>query len=241
MEYDLEKQRLQLEMERQLLNAHVKVEQAQSELSDGSDSSGDISNRSSDLPSLPKKTLHETVRRFLDSCDEDRPGPDPTLPLQPRKNLPSSDIPDRPVGVVNAPEVQSILKVQQEAVKQHDKEVHLIFSGLERIEMPKREFLSFNGDPKRYPQFIKSFEINVERRVKEDDEKLSYLIMYCKGAAKDAIENCLMLPPEKGYKEAKEILRKNFGQKHIIVRAFFDKVVKGPQICAWKSEKHDMK
>ena len=122
-------------------------------------------------------------------------------------------------------------------MRQHDEAVRLMVSGLERIEMPKREFLSFDGDPKRYPRFIKSFEINVERRVKEDDEKLSYLIQYCKGAAKDAIENCLMLPPEEGYKEAKEILRKNFGQKHTIVRAFIDKVVKGPQIRAWESEK----
>ena len=82
--------------------------------------------------------------------------------------------------------------------------------------------------------------------MKEDDEKLAYLIQYCNGAAKDAIENCLMLPPKEGYKEAKEILHKNFGQKHIIVRGFIDKVVKGPQIRAWESEKlsqlaHDMK
>ena len=235
MEYDLEKQRLQLEMERQLLNARVEVEQAQIELSDGSGGSGDISNRASDLPSLPKQTLQETVRRFLASCDEDRPGPDSTLPLQPKKKLPSSDIPERPVEVVN--EVQSFSKVQQEAMKRHDEAVRLMVSGLERIEMPKKEFLSFDGDPKRYPRFIKSFEINVKRRVKEDDEKLSYLIQYCKGAAKDAIENCLMLPPEEGYKEAKEIIRKNFGQKHIIVRAFIDKVVKGSQIRAWESEK----
>ena len=190
-----------------------------------------------DLPLLPNQTLHETVRRFLASCDEDRPGPDPTLPLQPSKNLPSSDIPDRPVGVVNAPEVQSILKVQEKAVKQHDEAVRLMVSGLARIEIPKREFLSFDGDPKRYPRFIKSFEINVERRVKEDDEKLSYLIQYYKGAAKDAIKNCLMLPPEQGYREVKEILRKNFGQKHIIVRAFINKVVKGPQFRAWESKK----
>ena len=126
-------------------------------MSYGSGAGGDISNRSSDLPSLSKKTLHKIVRRFLDSCDEDRPGPDPTLPLQPRKKLPSSYIPDLPVSVVNAPEVQSSLKVQQAAVKQHDKEVRLIFSGPERIEMPKREFLSFNVDPRRYPQLIKSF------------------------------------------------------------------------------------
>ena len=67
--------------------------------------------------------------------------------------------------------------------------------------------------------------------------KLTYLIEYCKVFAKDAIENCLMLPPEKSYKEAKEILHKNFGQKHIIVRAFINKVVKGPQIRTWESEK----
>ena len=46
-----------------------------------------------------------------------------------------------------------------------------------------------------------------------------------------------MLPPEQGYREVKEILRKNFGQKHIIVRVFIDKVVRGPQIRAWESEK----
>ena len=93
MERDLEKLRLQVEKERQLLNACVEVEQAQIELSDGSGDSGNISNRSPDLPSLPKQMLHETVHRFLASCDKDQPGPDLTLPLQPRKNLPS-DIPD---------------------------------------------------------------------------------------------------------------------------------------------------
>ena len=72
--------------------------------------------------------------------------------------------------------------------------------------MPKREFHSFDSDPKRCPRLINSFEINVEQRVKDVDEKLSYLMQYCKGTAKDAIENCLMLLPEEGYEEAKEIL-----------------------------------
>lgn len=64
---------------------------------------------------------------------------------------------------------------------------------------------------------FKSFEINVERKVKEDDERLSFLIQYCEGAAKEATESCVMLSSEQGYLEAKEILRKNFGQKHIIL------------------------
>ena len=46
-----------------------------------------------------------------------------------------------------------------------------------------------------------------------------------------------MLPSEEGYKEAKEIFCKNFGQKHTIVRAFIDKVGKRPQIRTWESER----
>ena len=103
--------------------------------------------------------------------------------------------------------------------------------------MPKRELMSFDGDPKGYPRFIKGFEVNVERRVKDYDERLTFLIQYCRGAAKEAIENCIMLPPEQGYREVKDILRKNFGQKHIVVRAFIDKVIKGPQIRASKPDK----
>ena len=46
-----------------------------------------------------------------------------------------------------------------------------------------------------------------------------------------------MLPPEQGYREAKDILRKNFGQKHIVVHAFIDKVIRGPHIQASEPDK----
>ena len=115
--------------------------------------------------------------------------------------------------------------------------IGLVTLGLERLEMPKREFLYFDGDPKRYPRFMKNFEVNLEHRVQDDNTRLSYLIQYCTGVAKEAIENCVLLPADQGYHEAKDILRKNFGQKHIIVHAFIDKVVKGPQIKASDPEK----
>ena len=102
--------------------------------------------------------------------------------------------------------------------------------------MPKREVISFDGDPRKYSRFIKSFEINVERRVNADDERLSYLIQFCSGVAKDAFENCVILPPVQGYREAKDILQKKFGQKHITVRAFIERVMR-PQIRASDAEK----
>lgn len=72
----------------------------------------------------------------------------------------------------------------------------------------------------------------MERRVKDYDERLTFLIQYCRGAAKEAIENCIMLPPGQGYREAKDILHENFGQKHMVVRASIDKFIRGPQVRA---------
>ena len=59
--------------------------------------------------------------------------------------------------------------------------------------MPKREFLYFDGDSSKYPRFIKSFELNVESMIKDDNVRLSYLIQYCTGKAREAIENCVIL------------------------------------------------
>ncbi|KAK3748976.1 hypothetical protein QZH41_019097 [Actinostola sp. cb2023] len=74
-----------------------------------------------------------------------------------------------------------------------------------------------------FPLFMKNFEINVESKEEHDSDRLSYLIQFCKGKAKEAIEHCIIMPPEEGYKRAKDILRKNFGRTHIVSKAFLDK------------------
>ena len=109
--------------------------------------------------------------------------------------------------------------------------------GLEKLDMSKQEFLYFDGDPSRYPRFITNFEVNVESSITDDNVRLFYRIQYCTGKAKEAIENCVILPGPEGYEAAREILRKNFGQRHVIIRSFIDKVVKGPQLKSSDGEK----
>ena len=58
------------------------------------------------------------------------------------------------------------------------------------MDMSRREFLYFDGDPSRYRRFIENFELNVESTIEDDNIGLSYLIQYCTGKAKEAIENC---------------------------------------------------
>ena len=72
--------------------------------------------------------------------------------------------------------------------------------------------------------------LNVESTIEDDNIRLSYLIQYCTGKAKEAIENCVILPGSEGYKAARDILKRNFGQRHVIIHSLIDKVVKGPQL-----------
>ncbi|XP_067030756.1 uncharacterized protein [Acropora muricata] len=234
--HELDKESLRVELQMELLNARADAEQAKIELSMANEVSEGLSNRSISSLNVPKQTLHETVGKYLESCDK-VPRLPPTPLQQPERTPYEQVFSCHSADSINVPEVQRFLQSQQEAIKQQDETVRLVATGLERLGMPKRELMSFDGDPKGYPRFIKGFEVNVERRVKDYDERLTFLIQYCRGAAKEAIENCIMLPPEQGYREAKDILRKNFGQKHIVVRAFIDKVIRGPQIRASEPDK----
>ena len=230
-----EHERQRLDKEKELFKARFVADQAQIEVDFCSDSERVFES----FNQLPKQTPDEAIGKYLQSCERD-PGQAHEFSsgfLTKSRELPAV-VPNKESrdhkkneAVIEASDLQRLLSQQQE------KTVRYLSSGLERLEMPKREVISFDGDPRKYPRFIKSFEINVERRVNADDERLSYLIQFCSGVAKDAIENCVILPPGQGYSEAKDILQKNFGQKHIIVRAFIERVVMGPQIRASDAEK----
>ena len=105
------------------------------------------------------------------------------------------------------------------------------------MELPKQEFLYFDSNPVNYTKFIRNFEMNVENRVTDSGIRLSYLIQNTFGAAREAIENCVILLANKGYVKAKDILCKNFGQKHKILCGLIDKVTKGTQIKPGESER----
>lgn len=105
------------------------------------------------------------------------------------------------------------------------------------FEMPKREYLSFDGNPLTYPSFMENFKTNVEDVESNPNARRNFLIQLCTGKAKDAISGTVMLPPEEGYAKAKSILREMFGQTHIIAASHIDQVTKGGAIKDFESEK----
>ena len=69
--------------------------------------------------------------------------------------------------------------------------------------LPKIELDRFDGDSLKYWRFIRGFEFSVARKLQDDTERLLYLIYYCTGQAKEAIDHCIMLS-HSGYNEATE-------------------------------------
>ena len=96
--------------------------------------------------------------------------------------------------------------------------------------LPKIEVASFDGSPRDYFRFVKEFQSCVADKLVDEGQKLSYLLYYCRGQAKEAIQHCVLLPKESGYREALEILRRQFGRPHDVVRAVTHEVLHGPKL-----------
>ena len=80
------------------------------------------------------------------------------------------------------------------------------------LEMPKTELLTFDSNPLSYWLFVNNFEVNIAKRVRDAESRLTYLIQLYTGKAREAIKNCAIIsPPEQGYEKAKEILYHRLG------------------------------
>ena len=107
-----------------------------------------------------------------------------------------------------------MMKQQQEALQVM---VVLIQQG---FEMPKRELLTFDGNPLNYWLFVKNFKVNIAKRVPDAESRLEYLIQHCSGKAREAITNCAIISePNAGYRKAQEILY----HQHIVAHAHIAK------------------
>jgi hypothetical protein len=66
--------------------------------------------------------------------------------------------------------------------------------------MPKIKYMHFDGDAINYASFMHNFETCLEKDNPDNSTRLQLLIQHCNGKGRDAIESCVNLPAEEGYK-----------------------------------------
>ncbi len=85
---------------------------------------------------------------------------------------------------------------------------------------PSVKIDEFDGNPLEYNYFIAAFNELVDDKVGDPKGKLTRLIQSTKGEAKELIKNCIQEESTEGYEHACALLKAQYGNPHIIARAY---------------------
>ncbi|KAF5395561.1 hypothetical protein PHET_11818, partial [Paragonimus heterotremus] len=98
-----------------------------------------------------------------------------------------------------------------------------------QTDLPGREIQPFAGTSKSRWSFTNAFESGVENRTNDNQANVDYLIQYYDGPAKASIQHCTIPEEDRGYLVAREILRKRFGESHMVAKAHINELLNGPR------------
>ena len=82
----------------------------------------------------------------------------------------------------------------------------------------------FYRNSMEFPAITTAFESLIESKVEDSCEKLYFLGQYTSGKAKEVINGCLQRKPERSYKEAKGLLKRQFGDPFKIANVHITKL-----------------
>ena len=100
------------------------------------------------------------------------------------------------------------------------------------MTLPQPEIPVVSGDPVEYSDFVRAFENLLESKTSSPNSRLYYLVQYTSGEVKELMQSCVSIDPEEGYKTARALLKKRYGQRYKIAAALIDRVTKAPQTKA---------
>ena len=94
----------------------------------------------------------------------------------------------------------------------------------------------FDGNPLEYNYFIATFQEAVESKIDDPRGRLTRLIKFTEGEAKELIKNCIQEEPESGYTHAMSLLKNQYGNPHFIARAYINELHKWEPLKAGDSK-----
>jgi len=118
------------------------------------------------------------------------------------------------------------LHYQQNALQQQqNKIVEMLATQQKKSNLPQQRVPIFDGDPMEFNPFVRAFENIIESKTSNNSEKLYYLEQFTSGDAKELVRSCHYLPAERGYQEARRLMKKKFGDDYRIVTAYETKAL----------------
>ena len=103
---------------------------------------------------------------------------------------------------------------------------------LRYLQAPYVDIDTFSGDLIEYQYFITTFVETVETKIDDPKGRLTRLLKYLSGEAKELVKGCICLSADEGYKEARRLLDKHYGDPVRIVSAYRKELKERPQLKA---------
>ena len=120
-----------------------------------------------------------------------------------------------------------MLNMQQQQNQQVQQQLHTLALTLPQLEVP-----TFTGGPIDYCRFIRAFESMIVEKTTSYSVRMYYLVQYTAGDVQELMRSCLAMDSEEGYREARKLLAKQYGQPYKIASAYIGSTTNGPAIKA---------
>ena len=123
---------------------------------------------------------------------------------------------------------ETLLEINQglvSAVQQGAETTTVMKAMLQRQGIPKPQPIKFKGDPAQFPVFKKRIDAWLNEREFEETEKITRLLSFVEGDARDAILHCKL--NSNRYTEAKKILESQYGHPSSVVKASLNRITAG--------------
>ena len=101
---------------------------------------------------------------------------------------------------------------------------------LSQQSAPNVDIDVFDGNPLEFNYFMSIFEEMVESKGVDPRGRLTRLINYTNGEAKEFVKHCIQQPTEVCYDNAKNLLMRRYGDPHKILWAYRLEIKKWPQV-----------
>ena len=112
-----------------------------------------------------------------------------------------------------------------EVLKKQNEISLMMIRAQEKTLLPVRDIEKYDGkDITKYKSFIESFKRVIETKCDSDADRLYYLQQYTAAGPRRLVESCNRQDASTGYKRAKELLDKEYGNEYKIASTYFEKI-----------------
>ena len=106
----------------------------------------------------------------------------------------------------------------------------MICKFLQYQRAPQVEIDKFDGNPLEYQYFVSIFNQVVEKKVSDQTGRLTILLKFTVGEAKELIKHFIHLPPEIGYETAVRLLNNRYGSPHYLLASYRKEIEAFPSV-----------